>query len=181
MAIDKIQSESINLADNFAFTGTVNGAGGANTPAFEAYLSSSQDISDDTFTKIQINAEVFDTASAYDNSSNYRFTVPSGQGGKYFVYGMAQCYASYDANASSRLAIYKNGSRFIGSSGDYRHDGTRVAPLSVHTVISLNASDYLEIYALIDVTANSPSIIGTADSLDGGNYGTRFGAYKIIE
>jgi len=28
MAIDKIQSESINLADNFAFTGTVTGASG---------------------------------------------------------------------------------------------------------------------------------------------------------
>lgn len=28
MAIDKIQSESINLGDNFAFTGTVSGAGG---------------------------------------------------------------------------------------------------------------------------------------------------------
>ena len=27
MAIDKIQAESINLADNFAFTGTVSGAG----------------------------------------------------------------------------------------------------------------------------------------------------------
>ena len=34
-------------------------AGGTNTPAFEAYLSSSQGISDTTFTKIQINAEVF--------------------------------------------------------------------------------------------------------------------------
>ena len=28
MALSKIQSESINLADNFAFTGTVSGAGG---------------------------------------------------------------------------------------------------------------------------------------------------------
>ena len=28
MALSKIQSESINLADNFAFTGTVTGAGG---------------------------------------------------------------------------------------------------------------------------------------------------------
>ena len=27
MAIDKIQAESINLADTFAFTGTVSGAG----------------------------------------------------------------------------------------------------------------------------------------------------------
>ena len=153
----------------------------ANTPAFEAYLSSTQAISDNTFTKISINTEVFDTASAYDNSSNYRFTVPAGQGGKYFVYGMAQCYASYDANASSRLAIYKNGSIAIGPAGDYRTDGTRVAPLSVHTVMDLSATDYLEIYALIDVTANSPEIAAAADSLDSGNYGTRFGAYKIIE
>ena len=36
MAIDKIQSESINLADNFAFTGTVTGAGESNTPSFYA-------------------------------------------------------------------------------------------------------------------------------------------------
>ena len=35
MAIDKIQSESINLADTFAFTGTVTGAGGTNTRSEE--------------------------------------------------------------------------------------------------------------------------------------------------
>ena len=44
MAIDKIQSESINLADNFAFTGTVSGAGGVMTPAFHAYLSADQNV-----------------------------------------------------------------------------------------------------------------------------------------
>ena len=180
MAIDKITTAAITDA-NITTAKIASGVLPTNTPAFEAYLSSTQGISDNTFTKISINAEVFDTASAYDNSSNYRFTVPSGQGGKYFVYGMAQCYASYDANASSRLAIYKNGSRVIGPSGDYRHDGTRVSPLSVHTVMVLSASDYLELYALIDVTANSPEIVGAADNLDGGNYGTRFGAYKIIE
>jgi len=31
MVISKIQSESINLADTFAFTGTVSGAGSART------------------------------------------------------------------------------------------------------------------------------------------------------
>ena len=41
MAIDKIQSESINLADNFAFTGTVTGAGGDNKPAFSVTRTSS--------------------------------------------------------------------------------------------------------------------------------------------
>ena len=40
MAIDKIQSESINLADNFAFTGTVTGAGENNTPLFRSHQNS---------------------------------------------------------------------------------------------------------------------------------------------
>ena len=53
MAINKIQSESINLADTFAFTGTVTGAGGVNTPAFQAYASSNQSQTNDTFTKIE--------------------------------------------------------------------------------------------------------------------------------
>ena len=38
MAITKIQSESLNLADTYDFTGTVTGAGGVNTPSFFAYL-----------------------------------------------------------------------------------------------------------------------------------------------
>ena len=37
MAITKIQSESMNLADTYAFTGTVTGAGESNTPSFKAY------------------------------------------------------------------------------------------------------------------------------------------------
>ena len=32
------------------------------------------------------DTEIFDTAGAYDNSTNYRFTVPSGQAGKYKFY-----------------------------------------------------------------------------------------------
>jgi hypothetical protein len=32
MALIKVQSEGINLADDFTFTGTVAGAGGVNTP-----------------------------------------------------------------------------------------------------------------------------------------------------
>ena len=71
MAIDKIQSESINLADNFAFTGTVSGAGGVNTPAFEAWLSTDQSASNDTFTKLQCNTEIYDTDSDYDNSNYF--------------------------------------------------------------------------------------------------------------
>ena len=40
MALSKIQAESMNLADTYTFTGSVSGAGGVNTPAFKAQLSS---------------------------------------------------------------------------------------------------------------------------------------------
>ena len=83
MAITKIQSESMNLADTYAFTGTVTGAGESNVPAFYAYLSSSQDINDSTNTKVQFNTELFDTDNTYDNSTNYRFTP--GVAGKYVI------------------------------------------------------------------------------------------------
>ena len=54
-----------------------------NTPAFRAYVGSNQSVSDATDTKIALDTEVFDTDGAYDPST-YRFTVPSGQGGKYY-------------------------------------------------------------------------------------------------
>ena len=58
----------------------------SNTPAFEAYLSATQTVSDATATKVQFDTEVFDTDSTYDNATNYRFTVPSDKAGKYFIY-----------------------------------------------------------------------------------------------
>jgi len=45
-----------------------------NTPSFAARRNSNQSISNNTETKIACDQEVFDTDSAYDNSTNYRFT-----------------------------------------------------------------------------------------------------------
>jgi hypothetical protein len=55
----------------------------SNTPAFHAYNNADQNISASTLTQVIFNTEIYDTASAF--ASN-QFTVPSGQGGKYFVY-----------------------------------------------------------------------------------------------
>ena len=111
MAIDKIQSESINLADNFAFTGTVTGAGESNAPYFQAYLSSNQTgVNDNTYTKIQFNTETHDSANAYDNSSNYRFTPQTA--GKYFCYAQLRLTA-HNGNSDAKetgLKFYFNGS-----------------------------------------------------------------------
>jgi hypothetical protein len=55
-----------------AATGTVMVSG--NMPAFSAYQSSAQTLSSATNTKIQFQTKEFDTASAFDNATNYRFT-----------------------------------------------------------------------------------------------------------
>ena len=104
MAIDKIQSESINLADNFAFTGTVSGAGGVNTPAFLAFKSSVQDCSDNTYTKITFTSEKFDTDNTFADS---KFT--HGVSGKYFIYAQVGGYPVNDIGKDIKISIYTNG------------------------------------------------------------------------
>ena len=56
---------------------------GANTPAFLVRNTANQTFSNVSTTQIIFNNEVFDTNSAF--ASNV-FTVPSGEGGKYFFY-----------------------------------------------------------------------------------------------
>tara|TARA_R100001591_G_scaffold74365_1_gene82387 strand:- start:29 stop:550 length:522 start_codon:yes stop_codon:yes gene_type:complete len=173
MAIDKIQSESINLADNFAFTGTVTGAGGVNTPAFHATLSAIQQISDITTTKVQFNTESFDTDNAYDNSSNYRFTPQTV--GKYFCYTSISGRSNGDSELTNlRTYIYKNGSELIKSIGtDFRNNHGYQTLNYTGAVIDMNgSSDYIEFYARPDHNG------GTNGGVDAGSYA---GAYKIIE
>jgi len=66
-------------------------------PAFQATVSSNQSISDNASTKVTFDTEVYDTDSAYDHSSNYRFTPQVA--GKYYVY----VRIGLNANADSEL------------------------------------------------------------------------------
>ena len=83
MAITKIQSESMNLADTYAFTGTVTGAGGVMTPVVSAIrFSTSQAISSSTWTRIIFNGQRLDTGDIYDNSNG---VTTIAEAGKYLV------------------------------------------------------------------------------------------------
>jgi len=176
MAIDKIQSESINLADNFAFTGTVSGAGGVNTPAFEAARSGNQSLSDSTETKLEYNSELYDTDGCYDHSSNFRFTPTSS--GKYFIYASAMTDAEANGQLhESQLAIFKNGSRYTSSYYDFATGYGRLFTNHVTGIVEMNgSSDYVEIYVLINDTSGSPKV----PSPGSGYKYNKFGGYKII-
>ena len=178
MAITKIQSESLNLADDFAFTGTITGAGGNNTPNFRVKGSGGQIISDATVTKVIYNTVTFDTNSAFD-TNNYRFVVPSGHAGKYnfysrFRYGGVNC---------SELAFYfyKNGAVV---SNQYYYSGSLginlYSSLNYYTYVVtysdiLSVGDYIEIFAYFNNSSTGQHSIQTHNETG------EFVGYKIIE
>ena len=141
----------------------------SNTPAFEANLSATQTLTDSTLTKLQIDAEDFDTDGCYDNTTNYRFTPTVA--GKYYVYTQATFLGSGGINDSA-LYIYKNGSLYIVSLNNDSAITTQVQ--FVASNIDMNGTtDYLEIYANNDVA------VGSSCQIHGGNRRTIFGAYRI--
>ena len=132
-----------------------------NYPSFRVRLSSNQSISNDTWTKIQFNTEDWDTNTAYDNSTNYRFTVPTGLSGKYLF-----CYTAVigDLNDGKRGAVrlYLN-----GSGNNYGRENSYSSSTGANTysngqlMVDLSASDYVELYAYQN-NGNSQTIYSTS-------------------
>ena len=136
----QLASGTGNLVTIPSVTGTAMVSG--NMPAFSAYLSSNQSASVHTWTKVQCNTEEFDTASYYDNATNYRFTpLISG----YYQISGAVAYGATVTNPNGGgVAIYKNGSSFKQTivNGSAYTQG-----ISISTLIYLNGStDYIEMY-----------------------------------
>ena len=140
--------------------------GGANTPNFKVDLSSTVSVPTATNVKITWDEEQWDTASAF--ASN-KFTVPSGQAGKYFFYAQ---YVMPDLGGSDKqmqVKIYKN-----GAEAAYGYDrGERDRTVEVSTVLNLSVSDYIEVYA----RQNG----GTTVNILADDSGTFFLGYKLIE
>jgi len=132
MPISKIVQNSVDTG--------VAGSG----PAFNAYKSGDAytSFSLNTYTKVQLDSEVFDTDNCFDTSA-YRFTpttagyysIQFGAEGNYLT-SMYGFYGAY---------LYKNGSSIARSSTNY---GATVygAQTSSITVYMNGTTDYLELY-----------------------------------
>tara|TARA_R100001591_G_scaffold116787_1_gene134626 strand:- start:17 stop:586 length:570 start_codon:yes stop_codon:yes gene_type:complete len=145
-----------------------------NTPSFQAKMSSDQTISSNTATKIQFNSELFDSDSAYDNSSNYRFTPQTA--GKYIVYAQVFGNSGSDANYEfGNIYIYKNGSHLISNHCDFRTNNAKGISLNITNAVDFNgSSDYVEIFALVKDSSGSPVIDASSGT------SSAFGAYRIL-
>ena len=174
MAIIKLNNQSIS-----AVSALPSGVGGVNTPAWYARLTTTQGpITENTHTKIQFNTEVYDTDNAYDPTTNYRFTVPAGKGGKYFVTASAYVLPGGEANLSyCTLTIKKNGSYALERHQDFRSYRIYNFTNTVTGVLELSAGDYLEAFIYTSGTSavnlhNNNASAGTL---------TTFAGYKIVE
>jgi len=106
-------------------------------PAFGAYGVVATTPSGGTSTKVKVSTEYFDTASAYDNATNYRFQ-PTVAG--YYQINGGVCMNS----GVSRLMamIWKNGSEYQTTDIN-----SNTVKLSISTLLYLNGStDYVELY-----------------------------------
>ena len=145
----------------------------SNTPAFSVKIGTNQSLSEVTITKLEFDTEYFDTDSAFD-TTNYRFTVPTGKAGKYCISGMARINSETSNNlANGDLYIYKNGSAYIVSANNYVANYLRGVALTVTAVMDLSEGDYVELYGYINTIDNTGGISNS------GIYSI-FSGYKLI-
>ena len=147
----------------------VSGIGATNTPNFRAFRSSAQSFSASTNTTVVFNGTSFDSASGF-NTSTGKFTVPSGQGGKYYL---TTSLRLNNSSVNNEVAIY-----FIVGSTEKSFSNKTVGgayPTAIHSdIVSLSAGD--EVFVRIYTNVSSPILDG------GGNATyTTFEGFKLAE
>jgi hypothetical protein len=175
--IDTISGTS-NLTIGSTNSSTVTFENGAVTghmyPAFEAYLSTEETLgANNTYEVIPFDTEVVDTDNAY-STSTYRFTVPTGKAGKYFIAVGVRCVASSNTRLiQSYGAIYLNGSRYRESQNNSNANYTRTAQQNTQAIMNLSVGDYVQGYVAVNET-NTTATYG-----DSANKSTYFLGYRI--
>ncbi len=149
------------------------GFGYASQPRFKATRgTSSQTITTATATKLQYNSETWDIGGIYDNATNYRFTVPSGFGGLWAIFGQVnfaslgdcdmELYALINGTTKISRAFYSYKQVFLSPP-----DKTIELP---YNEVSLAAGDYVELW----IYQNSGASATVAVDAYRGFFGARF-------
>ena len=131
-----------NTATLPAATGTIMVSG--NMPAFSAYATASQNLTNNTATKIILPLEDFDTNNNFDSTTNYRFTPT--------IAGYYQFNASVNINGAVGnnyiASLYKNGAE-AKRGAQMNACATGNTQVSVSSILYMNGTtDYVEFYAI---------------------------------
>ena len=128
-----------------ANSGTATGFGESNTPYFYAYQGSVTSLADNAFTKVTMDNEVQDSAGAFSSS---RFTVPSGEAGRYFF------HFSVGVNTSSNIPalfpiLYINGAENTNGARIRKYHSGSSASIQTYCqsgFFNAQVGDYFEVY-----------------------------------
>lgn len=160
MTLSKIQAESMNLADTYAFSGTVSGASAAGSAAFLARFTPATGASWGTVASGGIIP--FDDASTQDafnndsvfNTSTYKFTAPA-TGVYMFWFGVytansdsinAFCFIKNDSKFRTQAAADEHLTLWSNTSSDHIQNGTIIIPLSNGDTIAVGGSTTSDYY-----------------------------------
>ena len=157
-------------------SGTATGFGGANTPRWWAVMSADQSgLSDSVITKVEFDTEVVDSDGAYDSTTNYRFTVPVGAAGQYFVFANIHVGTAQSKFWYGQGRVYLNGSNYMFSQLNMKANYGSNNVSSVSGVLDLSEGDYLEAYGWVDASDSTNYDIYGATARNSG-----FGGFKLI-
>ena len=166
LTVGSSNSSAISLAKNVSLASGVEQSNFLN-PAFRARMSGAQSITCGTYTKVDYDTEFFDTDSAYDNSTNYRFTPQTA--GKYFIFASVQSGETSDFD-DFQIQIHKNGSTYAQTRIRH-HYGDNI---NCQVIVDMNGStDYVEGF-VYQASGSNLNVSGA------GFPRTRFGGFRVI-
>jgi hypothetical protein len=123
----------------------VSGVGGTNTPRVSVdKTGSSQSISATSWTKVTLNTERVDSDSAFTSNT---FTVPSGEGGDYYMsaFAMITDLNGTSDYASLRLANSGNSTVYDGT-GQAGNSGYGWVSMAISCIRTLSAGDTVSLW-----------------------------------
>ena len=155
-------------------SGTATGFGGDNTPSFFAFLSTGFTSTYATWQKLPMASEHWDTDSAWD-TTNYKFVVPSGEGGKY-------SFTSHIVTGNHALGtdmthngLYLNGVQQVPTIGTNEAQSQYVR-YTTTSYLTLVATDYVELY--VYTTSNNSLVFQGGTGV--GNAQCWFEGHKLV-
>jgi len=138
----------------------------AGSEAFLVKESSTQTVSDDTYTQVSFTSEDFDVGSNFASST---FTAPSD--GKYFFFANVTIAGTSAHTGSHYVSLfYKNGSAvdYLRSVYQDNANETIMAQMHITGALDLSATDTVKVYAKGNINSNTARFIDKA-----------FGGFKL--
>ena len=141
LTVPSVNANVVTTGDTASVTQAMLGSGLAGTgPAFSAYLATNQSYTTPNYTKVTFQTEEYDTASCYDNTTNYRFT-PNVAGYYLFTWNV-------QGNATNRSTayLYKNGSAYKSGVDSIGNGSNNNSSNGSAMAYANGSTDYFEIY-----------------------------------